>query len=164
MAEGPRGPTSGAGRPAGDVRRHLCVTHEPLDPTDLAARVSDARSGAVASFLGTVRSPDRGERIDWIDYEGYEPMIEAEMARIADALLEDLPLLGIASVHRLGRCRPGEASIAIVACSPHREAAFEACREALERCKARLPIWKRERTAGGERWIEGRTVPEATLP
>lgn len=160
MAEGPRATAGGAG----PIRRHLCVTHDPLDPQDLAARVGDARSGAVTSFLGTVRSPDRGEPVDWIDYEGYEPMIEAELARIADGLLEDLPLLGIAIAHRLGRCRPGEASIAIVACSPHRDAAFEGCREALERCKARLPIWKRECSARGERWIAGRTVPGSTLP
>lgn len=151
-------------RPA--MRRVLGVTRAPLDLVAVQARVADARSGAVATFLGTVRSPDGGRAVRWIDYEGFEEMITAEAARIADALEAEWatgPLLGLALVHRLGRCRPGEASIAIVACSPHRDAAMGACHAALERAKARLPIWKRQVEEDGARWLPGRTVPGAML-
>lgn len=145
------------------ARRVLGVRREALDLATLQAQVCDARSGAVASFLGTVRSPDAGATVAWIDYEGYDAMIDREAERIADELEAEGPLLGLALVHRLGRCRPGEASIAIVACSAHRDAAFAACREALERAKARLPVWKRQHEPGGARWLPGRTVPGATL-
>ncbi len=144
-------------------RQRLLLTRDPLDIGALSAEVGDARSGAVASFLGTVRSPNRGREVFWIDYEGYDAMIEAELARIANELRDAFPLLGLALAHRLGRCLPGEASIAIVACSPHREAAFDACREALERCKARLPIWKHESDESGAHWVDGRVVDEARL-
>lgn len=148
---------------AGAARRALLVTHAPLDPDALRARVADERSGAVSSFLGTVRSPDAGEDVLYLEYEGYEAMIEAELVRIADAVEEDHGLLGLAIAHRLGRCHPGEATIALVACSPHRDAAFAACREALTACKTRLPIWKRQVAADGARWLPGERVPGAVL-
>ncbi len=144
-------------------RERLGVTHEPLDLGALISEVADARSGAVASFLGTVRSPNHGRTVHAIDYQGYEAMAESELARIAAELRDAFSLLGLAMVHRLGRCAPGEASIAIVACSPHRDAAFDACREALERCKARLPIWKHEEDERGAHWVEGRVVEDARL-
>lgn len=144
-------------------RQRLLLTRDPLDVRALSAEVGDARSGAIASFVGTVRSPNRGREVFWIDYEGYDAMIDAELGRVANELREAFPLLGLALAHRLGRCLPGEASIAIVACSPHREAAFDACREALERCKARLPIWKHESDETGAHWVDGRVVDEARL-
>ena len=144
-------------------RQRLLLTRDPLDVAALSAEVADARSGAIASFVGTVRSPNRGREVFWIDYEGYDAMIEAELGRIANELRDAFPLLGLTLAHRLGRCLPGEASIAIVACSPHREAAFDACREALERCKARLPIWKHEADESGAHWVDGRVVDEARL-
>jgi molybdopterin synthase catalytic subunit len=144
-------------------REHLGLTHDPLDLGALIAEVADPRSGAVASFLGTVRSPNRGRAVHRIDYQGYEAMVDAELRRIGAELREAYPLLGLAVVHRLGVCLPGEASIAIVACSPHRDAAFDACRDALERSKARLPIWKHEADEDGDHWVEGHVVQDARL-
>ena len=55
----------------------------------------------------------------------------------------------------------GEASVAVVAVSPHRDAAFEAARYAIDETKARAPIWKAERFADGHVWIgePARTAP-----
>lgn len=146
-----------------EPRLLLGVTRDPIDLAALVTAVADPRSGAVASFLGTVRTPDRDRVVRWIDYEGYEAMIEAELGRIADELLDHHRLLGLAVLHRLGRCLPGEASIVIVACTPHRDGAFDACRDALERCKARLPVWKHQADESGADWVEGRTVDGALL-
>ena len=52
-------------------------------------------------------------------------------------------------VHRLGDVPLGEPSVAIVAASPHRAAAYEASRVALERLKKEVPTWKREHFADG---------------
>jgi len=155
--------TSDAIREGGAFRQRLLLTRDPLDLSTLSSEVGDARSGAIASFVGTVRSPNLGREVFWIDYEGYDAMIQAELERIASELRAAFPLLGLALAHRLGRCLPGEASIAVVACSPHRAAAFDACREALERCKARLPIWKHESDETGAHWVDGRVVDEARL-
>lgn len=142
---------------------HLRSSREPLDPAALARAIADDRAGAVATFVGTVRSPNRGRRVLWIDYHGYEAMIDRELERIAVEVITTHRLLGLALAHRLGRLRPGEASIVLVAGSEHRDAAFEACRDALERCKARLPIWKQEAAEEGTHWIAGRSVPGSIL-
>ena len=47
----------------------------------------------------------------------------------------------------------GEPSVAIVACAPHRDAAFEAARYAIDETKARAPIWKAEQFSDGHVWI-----------
>ena len=73
------------------------------------------------------------------------------------------PWTRLAIVHRTGEVPLGEASVAIVACSPHRAAAFAAAAYAIDETKARAPIWKAERFADGHVWIgeparEGRAV------
>jgi molybdopterin synthase catalytic subunit len=42
--------------------------------------------------------------------------------------------------------------VAVVAVSPHRGAAFDAARYAIDETKARAPIWKAERFADGHVW------------
>ena len=63
--------------------------------------------------------------------------------------------LRAAIVHRLGEVPVGEPSVVIAVASPHRAAAYDASRTALERLKAEIPIWKREHYAdGGAEWRE----------
>ena len=50
----------------------------------------------------------------------------------------------------------GEASVLVVAVAPHRDAAFQAARYAIDETKARAPIWKAERFADGHVWIGDR--------
>ena len=63
--------------------------------------------------------------------------------------------------HRTGRLELGEASIIIVAASPHRAHAFAACRYTIERVKQIVPIWKHEHFEGGDVWLEGATADPA---
>ena len=59
-------------------------------------------------------------------------------------------------VHRVGHLAIGETAVWIGAESPHRDAAFAACRYAIEEIKKRVPIWKKEeRGDGSTRWMGG---------
>ena len=60
----------------------------------------------------------------------------------------------------------GEASVLVVAVAPHRDAAFQAARYAIDETKARAPIWKAERFADGHVWIGdvARTGPDEGAP
>jgi molybdopterin synthase catalytic subunit len=53
-------------------------------------------------------------------------------------------------VHRLGVVPVGEESILIAVSSPHRQAAWRAGEEALEECKEKVEVWKREEFGGEE--------------
>lgn len=145
------------------TNNHFFVTTTPLDPAHYLSLVTKSEYGAVASFLGTVRSPHLGENVLYIDYEGYESMIYTQMKVVAELLRKDLELGHLVLAHRLGKMVPGEASIAIVASSKHRKEALTACQQGLELCKERLPVWKHEATDAGEKWVKGVAVASKTL-
>jgi molybdopterin synthase catalytic subunit len=114
--------------------------------------------GAVATFVGIVRDNNLNRRVTHLEYEAYEPMAEKALARICGEAAGEWPGTRLAVHHRIGRLAIGEASIVIAAASPHRAAAFAACRYVIERVKQIVPIWKHEFFEGGEVWIEGATA------
>jgi len=125
----------------------------PLDVAAVLREVESPEAGAVASFVGTVRCRSRERDVLHLEYEAYEEMAEPLLARLGDELTERHGLCAVAVHHRLGRVEIGEASVAIAVSAPHRSAALDACREAIETLKTTIPLWKKEVYAGGEEWI-----------
>jgi molybdopterin synthase catalytic subunit len=125
----------------------------PLDVAAVLREVEDPEAGAVASFVGTVRRRSRERDVLHLEYEAYEEMAEPMLARLGDDLSGRHGLCAVAIHHRLGRVEIGEASVVIAVSAPHRSAALDACREAIETLKATIPLWKKEVYAGGEEWI-----------
>jgi molybdopterin synthase catalytic subunit len=116
------------------------------------------RCGGVAIFLGLVRNHNQGRRVQYLEYEAYEPLALNAFARIDEEVGRRWPGMRMALHHRTGRLEIGEASVAIVTASPHRGDAFAACRYVIERVKQIVPVWKREYFDGGDVWIEGATA------
>ena len=139
------------------------VTDKALDVNACLAHVSDPKYGAVSSFLGTVRSPNHGQPVFYIDYEGYEAMIVSQMKRAAAELRERFDLGRLVFGHRLGRLAPGEASIVIAISSAHRKDALLATHAVIDRLKELLPVWKLEATPDGAQWVEGSSAAAETL-
>ncbi len=133
----------------GDFR----VTAEPLSLDAVVREVQSDEAGAVATFLGTVRSRSRDRAVLYLEYEAYEGMAEQSMADLARELSERHELLAVAIHHRVGRVEIGEPSVAIAVSSPHRAAALAACKEAIDTLKGTVPLWKKEVYEGGEEWI-----------
>ncbi|HEX8219940.1 MAG TPA: molybdenum cofactor biosynthesis protein MoaE [Chloroflexia bacterium] len=135
------------------VRSLFDITREPLSTDDLVNVVLVGSIGAVVTFTGTVRDNTEGRKVVALEYEAYDDMAVAEMARIGSEMAAKWGLHGIAIRHRVGRLAIGEASVVIAASSPHRREAFEACSEALDLLKERVPIWKKEYFEDGEHWV-----------
>ena len=132
------------------------LSAQPLDPDALVRAVKTDAHGAVVTFLGTTRATSPGDprSVDALEYEAYETMAIAEMETIAREARDRFGPLGIALVHRTGRVALGEPSVAVVVAAPHRGAAFEACRYAIDALKSRVAVWKREiYRDGGAAWI-----------
>lgn len=143
-------PVSGGSGPAGVTG----LADGPIDVSRLIAAVSGPSRGAVVVFAGTVRDHHRSRAVAGLRYSAYRAMAETVLAGIVADLEADGGVRA-AIVHRLGEVPVGEASVVIAVASPHRAAAYEASRTALERLKTEAPIWKRERYAdGGEAWRE----------
>ena len=125
----------------------------PLDVAAVVHEVEDPQAGAIASFVGTVRRRSRDRDVLHLEYEAYEEMAEPMLARLGEELTERHGLCAVAIHHRLGRVEIGQASVVIAVSAPHRSAALDACREAIETLKTSIPLWKKEVYAGGEEWI-----------
>lgn len=141
------------------------LTAEPLDAEAIVRRIAHPSCGAVVLFSGTVRDSHRGRAVERITYSAYRSMAEARLREIARRLELRHPGARVAIVHRIGEIAVGEASVVIAVASPHREAAYAASREALERLKAEVPIWKREHYRDGESsWREEELLVSNTAP
>ncbi|RMH18990.1 MAG: hypothetical protein D6696_11840 [Acidobacteria bacterium] len=146
---------------SGGAPPHVALVGEAIDPASVTAAVAGPRCGAVVLFLGTARDHHRGRAVAKLSYSAYRPMALAALERIARELA-DAHRASLAIVHRLGEVPIGEASVAIAAAAPHRQAAYQANREALERLKREVPIWKRELYADGEAvWREEESLAAA---
>ena len=139
------------------------LTDAPIDPRPLLAAVAATTRGATVLFLGTVRDHHAGKTVVAIDYSAYAAMAERVLAAIERELAAEHAGITVRIVHRLGRLTVGEASIAIAAGAPRRDAAFAAARRALERVKREAPIWKLERYEDGTTsWREEEPLDSGT--
>lgn len=141
--------SGGAGEPVGPL---AAIREAPLDLLEVVRAVTDEGAGGIATFTGVVRRRSRGRTVERLEYEAYRGMAEAKLAEIARAL-EAKHGARLAILHRVGTLAVGEVAVVIAAAAPHREAAFAACRDAIERLKAEAPIWKKEIGDDGEEWI-----------
>jgi molybdopterin synthase catalytic subunit len=129
------------------------VTDEPLSLHELVDFVSDPEAGAIATFIGTTRNNNEGRKVIALDYEAYPEMAEKELRRLGEDARKKWQICRMAIVHRLGPVQITEPSVMIAVSAAHREAAFAACRFAIEEIKKTVPIWKKEVYEGGEVWI-----------
>jgi MoaE-MoaD fusion protein len=129
------------------------LSEQPLSLDAAVREVARDEAGAIATFLGTVRSHSRGRDVVRLEYEAYEGMAERTMAQIATELSAQHGLTAIAIHHRVGVVEIGEASVVIAVAAPHRAEALAACKEAIDRLKTSVPLWKKEVYEGGEEWI-----------
>ena len=176
-------PVSGgaAGDPDGPDPRMTIVEirTDPFGPeilADLSGRLATDADGAVVGFLGRTRSSPgtpapgqeaearrhAGRSVESLEYEAHEPMAVRMLERIAAEVEARFGVRRIAIVHRVGDVPLGEVSVAVVAVSSHRDAAFAAAKYAIDETKDRVPIWKAERFVDGHVWIgtPARSGPE----
>jgi molybdopterin synthase catalytic subunit len=116
-------------------------------------RAADARVGAVASFVGTVRDVNDATRVETLTLEHYPGMTETALQEIEAEANRRWPLEVSLIVHRYGRLEAGDRIVLVAVGSPHREAAFEACEFLVDWLKTKAPFWKLEETPAGDKWV-----------
>ena len=129
------------------------LSEAPLELEEVVRAVGGHERGGLVTFTGMVRSETRGRRVRALSYEAYPGMAERAMAAIGREIESRWAGSRSAIVHRVGTLVPGDAAVVIAVSAPHRAAAFEGCRHAIERLKADVPIWKKERFEDGEEWV-----------
>jgi molybdopterin synthase catalytic subunit len=137
----------------------ILLVQKAIDADSLVRHVRSASDGAIVTFDGCVRNESHGRRTLYLDYEAYESMALAKMHEIAAEVHAKFPIDRVAIAHRLGRLEIGETSVFIAVSAPHRAAAFEACRFAIDTLKRSVPIWKKEYFEDGAVWADGELPP-----
>jgi molybdopterin synthase catalytic subunit len=134
------------------------LSRQAIDISGLSHQVEAESRGAVVTFVGLVRDHHAGRAVVRLEYSAYEPMAEAECARIV-AEAEARWAVAVALRHRLGELSIGETAVGVAVAAAHRGDAFEACRHVIEAVKRLVPIWKREYYADGSvAWVDPTTA------
>ncbi|MFV8749868.1 molybdenum cofactor biosynthesis protein [Nannocystaceae bacterium ST9] len=129
------------------------LTRAALSLSEVVAAVEHRDAGGIATFTGNVREHSRGKQVVRLEYEAYPAMALRVMDAIASAVEQEIPGARVAIAHRIGTLVVGETAVVIAASAPHRDEAFRACRETIERLKQDVPIWKKEIDDRGGEWI-----------
>src|SRR6266849_4225965 len=135
------------------------LVRDPIRAPALIEHVRMGDDGAVVTFDGCARNESHGRRTCYLEYEAYESMALAKFHEIAAEMHAKFAIDRVAIAHRLGRLEIGETSVFIAVSAPHRPAAFDACRFAIDTLKRTVPIWKKEYFEDGAVWADGELPP-----
>ncbi len=139
------------------------VQREDFDPGAEVAALTQGRHdiGGVVTFVGLVRDLADGKAIGAMTLEHYPGMTEKQLRAIDDEANKRWPLAASLVIHRYGRLEPGDRIVLVATASPHRDAAFDACRFLIDWLKTQAPFWKLEEGEAGAQWVEAKASDDA---
>lgn len=136
-----------------EIRSFVALSPEEIDLNDCREKIRSSENGAECHFVGTVRNKTGIREVIRLEFEAYEPMAVSEINTLIEKAHKLFEISSALVHHRLGVVNPEETAVLIIVTSPHRDAAFVACRFLIDELKKSVPIWKKEVYADGEVWV-----------
>ena len=138
------------------------IRNSPFNPYDEIAHYQGTSLpaglfGATASFVGTMRDFNDGQRVHGMTLEYYPGMTEKHIAKICEQATAKWSLLDYLVIHRAGQIEINDAIVVIAVWAGHRGDVLDACKFIIEDLKSKAPFWKKEQRDDGEAWVEGNT-------
>ncbi|MEA1895675.1 MAG: molybdenum cofactor biosynthesis protein MoaE [Euryarchaeota archaeon] len=127
------------------------ITEEDFKIDEMIGKAKNPDAGAVVTFLGIVRD----DEIVGMEIEAYTKRATQELGRIRDEALDRFDLTSLDVIHRTGTLAVSDNILLIVCGAPHRKDAFAACEYVIDELKKRVPMWKKELSEDGCRWVDG---------
>jgi len=124
-----------------------------IDVAQVYGELSDANSGGICVFVGTVREFTQNEKVMSLEFETYEKMALKEMDKIATHAIAKWELNKVVIRHAVGLKKVAAPVVVVGASSAHRDACFEACRYLIDTLKKTVPIWKKEVFENKTVWV-----------
>ncbi len=136
------------------------VTSELLLLNELFNFQPSVGHGATNTFVGIVRNLNLGRNVIKMEYDCFIPLCEKTFLDIAtEAQKKWCNDANILIAHRHGKLNVGDASVAIIATTGHRDESYRITRYIIEEIKVRAPIWKKEFYQDGETdWVRGHAL------
>ena len=123
-------------------------------------RRTNAKIGALASFVGVVRDVNDGDAVAEMVLEHYPGMTEKAIEDIVSQACGRWNVLDALVIHRVGTLKPTDQIVLVIVASGHRGDAFAACEFIMDYLKTRAPFWKKESTPSGARWVDARVTDD----
>ena len=135
------------------------IVRRRIDPSKVLESVMDPEAGGIVLFVGTIRNRTGAEKVKGLEYEVYHPMAQRMIGQLEREIRRRWPVKSVTMIHREGKLKIGEVSVAVAVSAAHRREAFDAARYAIEQIKRSFPIWKREKLQGGRySWVSGTPI------
>ncbi len=143
----------------------ILIQTQDFDAAYEAGLISQNRHdiGALVSFVGLCR--DESTTLSALELEHYPGMAEDEISRIASEAETRWEIKGLTVIHRIGKIKPGEQIVLVIAASSHRAAAFKAADFIMDFLKSRAPFWKKQHLTNGTsgEWVDAKDSDETSL-
>ncbi len=139
---------------------YVGISEETLSIQKAFDFVDASENGAMDMFVGRVRNHNLGKPVNAVSYTAYDPLACNVMRQLCEEAMQKFDdRIKCFIEHYKGKLEIGGISVVIAVGSPHRDAAFKACRYIIEELKTRVPIWKQEHYLDGDdEWIEGTSL------
>ena len=125
-----------------------------INVNELIKNVRNVESGAIVTFLGTVRKHDESSdrEIEALRYDAYNDMAIKKIEEIINEVKKIYNIMDVYVIQRVGLIKLKDDSIGIAVSSAHRKEAFKACEYIIDKIKVIPPIWKKEVYSDLEVW------------
>ncbi len=130
------------------------VTRDDFSVDEEIKRIATPSVGGIVTFVGTVRDESEAGHVARMEIEVYPEMAEKQLEAIRGEAIKKFGVADVLVVHRYGDLKVGDNIVLVAVAAGHRAEAFDACRYVVDELKKRVPIWKREHTPSGARWVE----------
>lgn len=112
------------------------------------------KAGAIGCFIGIVRGTGlKAGKVRFLEYEAYPKVAVKQLKTIRDELVRKYGLVDLVIHHVVDRLNVGEDVVYILVAGGHRKEVFAALRDAIERLKEEVAIWKKEITEKKAYWV-----------
>jgi len=105
------------------------------------------KAGAIALFIGVVRGEtldSEKDKVEKLTIEAYEEKADQVLTKISEELSEKHGIVNVQIHHLLGEFKVGDDLVYVAVAGAHRTDVFPVLREAVERYKSEVPVFKKE--------------------
>jgi molybdopterin synthase catalytic subunit len=125
------------------------------------------KAGAIGLFIGVVRGEtleSEKEMVEKLTIEAYEEKADQVLTKISKELTQKPGIVNVQIHHLLGEFKVGDDLVYVAVAGAHRTDVFPVLREAVERYKSEVPVFKKEHIvnkqgATSEYWVSEKKGP-----
>jgi len=113
-----------------------------------------SKAGGIGCFIGIVRETGlKVGKVRFLEYDAYPRVAVKQLEKIRNELIRKHGLVDLLIHHVVDHVEVGEDVLYVLAAGGHRKEIFAAVREAVDRLKKEVAIWKKEVTEKEAYWV-----------